>query len=610
MHSRSRSALAALLGLTLATLPACTGSSPRPAPPSPGGAVGPTTTMFGSAEPATPAFADPAATTLGVRFTSTLPGLVTGVRFYKGPGNTGSHLGALWDAHGRQLALAAFADESQTGWQQAKFAEPVRIAPGATYTAGYLAPSGHYAAAPNAFDGGPVTLGSGPLTAVGGGFAQGGTLAFPAQSHENTDYYVDVAFAPTESASHVPDAFTTAYWSKWPATERWKDSSKLPIGVWMQDPTTPFDGFDEAHAFAALGVNTLVGLWDWPEEEHGQIRAATAAGLAVIAGGGACAPAPGATGAAAWACDTADLPLAAQAAKLGGAALAGYQLADEPDMNVPNGTPTGAGCMPPEKLAGFARSLRQQDRTRPVLVNFGSGVAGGARSPGCPTDFSGYTAAADIVSVDFYGITDPSSPARTKGVHTYAATAARARALAPGKPVWVFLETPVQMLGGSATPSGAKAASPAQVRAAAWAALVNGATGLSWFCHSFAAQSQQVDACLRDAGSAATIRKVNADAQAYAGYWNAPPLLVGVATQGAPVTATLRKAGGRTAVLAVATDSPELPRGGPATATFTLPDRWSGKIRTDDGRTLTATDGTFTDRFDAYQPHAYTLDGS
>ncbi|MDH6123737.1 DUF4082 domain-containing protein [Kitasatospora sp. GP82] len=609
MHTRTRTLLAALLGLALATLPACTGSSPKPVVPSPGDPVGPTTTMFGAAEPATTSFSDPAATTLGVRLTSTLPGLVTGVRFYKGPGNTGTHIGALWDSQGRQLAQATFEKETEVGWQQVEFAKPVRIAPGATYTAGYLAPSGHYAAAPNAFDGGPVVTGSGPLTAVGGGFAGGSTPAFPAQSHENTDYYVDVAFAPTDAGSYVPDAFTTAYWSKWPATARWKDSSKLPIGVWMQDPTTPFDGSDEAHAFAALGVNTLVGLWDWPKEEHGQVRAAAAAGLAVIAGGKACDPTPGGpSGAAAWPCTTADLPLAAQAAKLGADSLAGYQLADEPDMNVPNGTATGAGCMPPEKLDGFAKSLRQQDASRPVLVNFGSGVAGGARSPGCPTDFGAYTRAADIVSVDFYGITDPSSPARTKGVRTYAATAARARQLAPGKPVWAFLETPVQMQGASLSPSGAKAASPAQVRAAAWAALVNGATGLNWFCHSFVAQSQ-VDACLRDSTSAAAIRKVNADAQAYAAYWNAPPLLVGVAGQGAPVTATLRTAAGRTAVLAVATDSPELPEGGPATATFTLPDHWTGKIRTDDGRTLTAANGTFTDHFDAYQPHVYTLNG-
>lgn len=602
MHRR----FAAVLGIALLGLTSCTSTSsgpkPKPPPPVTGGA---TTTIFGSAVPTTPSFNDPAATTVGVRFTSTLPGVVTGVRFFKGAGNTGAHVGAVWDAQGRQLAQVAFQHESDTGWQQADFDRPVPITAGATYTASYLAPSGHYAALPNAFDGGPIVLASGPLTAVGGGFASGGALAFPAQSHENTDYYVDVVFSPAEAVTHVPAAFAPAYWSKWPAAKAWRDPNTLPVGVWMQDPATPYDGSDEAHAFRALGVNTFVGLWDWPSDEHGQVRAAAAAGLAVVAGGRACDPTTGGPGG--WPCATADLPLAAKAAQVGAGTLAGYELADEPDMNVPNGTAEGAGCMPPEKLAGFAESLHRQDSTRPVLVNFGSGVAGGARSPGCPTDFSRYTASADIVSVDFYGLSDPSSPESTKGAWTYARTAARTRLLSPGKPVWVFLETPVQMQSGSLTASGAKAASAAQVRAAAWAALVNGATGLSWFCHSFVSQPQ-VDACLRDTGSAATIKQVDADAQAYAAYWNAPPVLAGVATQGAPVTATLRTAGGHTAVLAVALDGPGLPEGGPSTATFTLPDHYTGKVRTDDGRVLTAKQGTFTDHFSAYQPHVYTLD--
>ena len=36
---------------------------------------------------------DPKAVTLGVRFSPTVAGSVTAVRFYKGPGNTGSHTG-------------------------------------------------------------------------------------------------------------------------------------------------------------------------------------------------------------------------------------------------------------------------------------------------------------------------------------------------------------------------------------------------------------------------------------------------------------------------------------------------------------------------------------
>jgi hypothetical protein len=540
-----------------------------------------------------------------VRFTSSLPGVVTGVRFYKGPGNTGTHLGALWSADGKELARATFRSESATGWQQADFDHPVPVRAGTPYVASYLAPAGHYAAVPNAFDSGPVVYGSGPLTAVGGTFASGAALTFPAQEHNNTDYFVDVVFTADHATTHLPDAFTPAYWSKWPATKAWADPARLPVSVWLQDPTTPYQGTDEAHAFRELGINTLVGLWDWPAQDHGQIKAAADAGLSVVAGGQACDPTPGGT----WACTTVDRSLTAKADQLGGGTLAGYVLTDEPDLNQPNGTAQGAGCMPPATMAALADSLRRQDASRPVLVNFGAGVGGGYRSPGCPADFTAYTATPDIVSVDFYGVTDPYSPAAAKGVRVYGRVAAHTRLLSPGKPVWVFLETPVQMRGGALSASGAKAASPAQVRAAAWTALVNGATGLSWFCHSFAA-GLAVDACLRDATSAATLKAVDEDAQRYAPYWNAPPVTVGVTTEGAPVTATLRTAGGRTAVLAVATDAPELPSGGPATATFTLPGGWTGPVRTEDGRELHAVNGRFTDRFTAYQPHVYTLGGS
>ncbi|AUG76342.1 hypothetical protein CFP65_1444 [Kitasatospora sp. MMS16-BH015] len=608
MRARTSAALAtALLGL-VAT--ACTSVGPVPHPPPPGeGAGGAPTTMYGAAEPLTAAFPDPAATTLGVRFTSTLPGVVSAVRFFKGTGNTGTHLGALWDTEGHQLARATFKDETAAGWQQAELDHPVKIQPGVTYLASYLAPAGHYAATQNAFDGGPVVYGSGPLTAVGGGFATGATQAFPGGRQGNSEYFVDVVFTADRATGHLPSPAAPQYWAKWPTTKAWSDQDRLPIGVWMQDPTTPApnsqQGPDEAHAFRALGVNTLVGLWDWPIDDHAQVKAAEAAGLAVVAGGKACDPAP--TGG--WPCTTADLPLAAQAARVGAGGLAGYLLADEPDLNAPNGSAQGAGCLPPEKLTAFADSLHRQDPGRPVLVNFGSGVGGGFKGPGCPADFSQYTAPVDIVSVDFYGITDPYSPGPSKGVRSYGRVAARTRMVAPGKPVWVFLETPVQMLAASRTAAGTPAASPAQVRAAAWAALVNGATGLEWFCHSFAAGGAPVvDACLKDPASAGAITSVDEEAQRYAAYWNAPPVAVGVTTEGAPVTATLRTAHGRTALLAVATDAAALPTGGPAKATFTLPGGYTGTLRTEDGRELRAKNGKFTDTFTAYQPHVYTLD--
>ena len=40
-------------------------------------------------------------------------GRVLGVRFYKGPGNTGTHTGSLWTATGERVATGTFADETR-----------------------------------------------------------------------------------------------------------------------------------------------------------------------------------------------------------------------------------------------------------------------------------------------------------------------------------------------------------------------------------------------------------------------------------------------------------------------------------------------------------------
>src|SRR3712207_8177133 len=55
-----------------------------------------------------------------VRFTASRPGHVTGIRFYKGKGNTGAHTGGLWTASGKRLATVKFTGETSSGWQDRK----------------------------------------------------------------------------------------------------------------------------------------------------------------------------------------------------------------------------------------------------------------------------------------------------------------------------------------------------------------------------------------------------------------------------------------------------------------------------------------------------------
>src|SRR5262249_44122056 len=90
--------------------------------------------------PATPRRDDAAASNwvqVGVRFTPAVGGTITGLRFYKGPINTGAHVADLWSSSGQLLATATFTNETASGWQQVSFSQPVAVTAGTTYVASY-----------------------------------------------------------------------------------------------------------------------------------------------------------------------------------------------------------------------------------------------------------------------------------------------------------------------------------------------------------------------------------------------------------------------------------------------------------------------------------------
>ena len=57
-----------------------------------------------------------------MKFRSDVDGFVTGIRFYKGSQNTGTHVGSLWTTSGQRLATATFTNETTSGWQEVTFA--------------------------------------------------------------------------------------------------------------------------------------------------------------------------------------------------------------------------------------------------------------------------------------------------------------------------------------------------------------------------------------------------------------------------------------------------------------------------------------------------------
>ena len=167
----------------------------------------------GSATPAAPSDPDTSATELGVKFRADIAGQVTAIRFYKGTGNTGTHIGHLWTATGTQLASVTFTGESATGWQQATFSSPVTISPGTTYVASYYAPNGHYSEDDGYF--GLSARDSAPLHALKDGadgpngvyrYVAGG--GFPNLPYLSANYWVDIVFSPSGPDTTPPTVTT------------------------------------------------------------------------------------------------------------------------------------------------------------------------------------------------------------------------------------------------------------------------------------------------------------------------------------------------------------------------------------------------------------------
>jgi methionine-rich copper-binding protein CopC len=171
--------------------------------------------------PAVPADNDTSAIELGVRFRADVDGYITGIRFYKGVGNGGTHVGHLWTNGGQLLQTVAFTNETGSGWQQANFTTPVAISAGVTYVASYYAPVGRYAANPAyfataGFDSGLLHALRDGLDGSNGVYRYGEGGGFPSSTFNSTNYWVDIVFAntladftPPSVVNHVPPAGAT-----------------------------------------------------------------------------------------------------------------------------------------------------------------------------------------------------------------------------------------------------------------------------------------------------------------------------------------------------------------------------------------------------------------
>nr|WP_280113395.1 DUF4082 domain-containing protein [Lutibaculum baratangense] len=156
-----------------------------------------------SATPAVVTVNDASPVELGMRFQADVAGSITGIRFYKGPNNTGTHEGHLWTATGGLLGAVTFTNETASGWQTALFDTPIAIQADTTYVVSYHS-NGYYSATGNFFQ---SDVERGDLRGLAstaqngnGVYAYGASGTFPESSFNRTNYYVDVLFVPTLAA--------------------------------------------------------------------------------------------------------------------------------------------------------------------------------------------------------------------------------------------------------------------------------------------------------------------------------------------------------------------------------------------------------------------------
>src|ERR1019366_6863619 len=146
---------------------------------------------------------------VGVKFNSVTNGEITGIRFYKGSLNVGTHVADLWGSTGNLLATATFTNESASGWQQVNFSNPVAITAGTTYVASYHT-DGNYSDTVGYFDtytgqaNGSLTA---PGDALNGEFGYGTGSIYPNNiSSTGDNYWVDVVFSYTPQPQSNADS--------------------------------------------------------------------------------------------------------------------------------------------------------------------------------------------------------------------------------------------------------------------------------------------------------------------------------------------------------------------------------------------------------------------
>lgn len=341
----------------------------------------------------------------------------------------------------------------------------------------------------------------------------------------------------------------------------------FPLGVWLQSPALAVN-------YKAIGINTFVGLSEGPTEE--QLAALARQHMFAVAGQN-------------------DLALKSVNRHV----IKAWMQEDEPDNAQPIGPGLHGTCIPAIEVARRTQEMKARDPTRPVMINFGQGVANEFwRGRGSCNGDQGYydiaTQGADILSYDIYPV--GSTTPQVKGRLEYVARGVTnlAKRATDGQSVWMAIETTA--LDPTRRPTAA------EVRAEIWMALIHGATGIFYFVHEFKPTFRE-DAIFRYSDIVEEVTRTNQLILSLSPALKSPSVsgAVSVSSQ-VPIATMVKVYKGDTYIFAVAMQN------SPSTARITVNNVHQTTARViGEGRSVSLAQGSFEDQFEGYGVHLYHI---
>ena len=140
---------------------------------------------------------------LGIKLVPKVAGRITGVKFYKAPGDTGEHIASLWQqSDSSLLARGNFTNETASGWQTMVFDIPVDVDADEIYVASYSTSSGMFGSTHGYFlvDEFASQYITAPATnSIGGNGVYATSIGlFPSSTYGGNNYWADVLFIPSK----------------------------------------------------------------------------------------------------------------------------------------------------------------------------------------------------------------------------------------------------------------------------------------------------------------------------------------------------------------------------------------------------------------------------